>query len=350
MQRTDFEYDLPAELIAQVPTAERAGSRLLHLDGASGRVRDRGFRELADLLEPGDLLVFNDTRVIPARVEARKASGGRVEVLLERIVGAHRVLVHLRGGGRLRPGATLALPGGVAARFVGRSDDLFELELDADPLTFFEREGSMPLPPYITRAAGPSDTERYQTIYAREPGAVAAPTAGLHFDADIFDRCRARGIERATVTLHVGAGTFQPVRVEDPVHHRMHGEIARLPAAACDAIAAARTRGGRVVAVGTTVVRTLESAAATGRLEPFEGETRLFIRPGFRFRIVDALVTNFHLPGSTLIMLVSAFGGHDAVMAAYRHAVRERYRFFSYGDAMYVTPPAAVRAAGTVRP
>jgi S-adenosylmethionine:tRNA ribosyltransferase-isomerase len=343
MQRPYFAYDLPTELIAQEPATERSASRLLQLDGSNGTLTDRSFRDLPSLLGPDDLLVFNDTRVIPARVHGRKPTGGRVEILLERILGGRRLLAHVRGGGSLRADMRVSLPGGACARYVGRSDDLFEFELDADPLEYFEREGSMPLPPYIERASRPLDRERYQTVYAREPGAVAAPTAGLHFDARILDECRARGVTTAAVTLHVGAGTFQPVRVEDIATHRMHAEIARVPRSVCDAVDRTRARGGRVVAVGTTVVRSLESAAAAGPLRPFEGETRLFIRPGYRFRVIDALLTNFHLPESTLIMLVCAFGGYEAVMTAYRHAVAARYRFFSYGDAMFVTPAPGVR-------
>ena len=343
MQRTDFAYDLPAELIAQEPAPERSASRLLQLNGSTGEITDRSFRDLPALLDPSDLLVFNDTRVIPARVFGRKPTGGRVEILLERILGARRILAHVRGGGALRADMRVSLPGNAVARYVGRSDDLFEFELDAEPLDYFEREGSMPLPPYIERVSRELDRERYQTIYAQEPGAVAAPTAGLHFDAPILDACRARGIAMAAVTLHVGAGTFQPVRVEDIASHQMHAEIARVPQGVCEAISRTRALGGRVVAVGTTVVRSLESAAAAGVLRPFQGETRLFIRPGYRFRIVDALLTNFHLPESTLIMLVCAFGGYDPVMAAYRHAVAARYRFFSYGDAMFVTPAPGVR-------
>jgi S-adenosylmethionine:tRNA ribosyltransferase-isomerase len=305
MKRSDFAFDLPPELIAQRPPAERAAARMLHVDGARGRLIDRAFRDLPMLLAPHDLLVFNDTRVIPARVFARKTTGGRVELLLERILPQHRILAHVRGGSSLARGAGIELPGGHRARFVGRSDELFEFEFDTDPLAFFEREGLMPLPPYIRRPAEDADRERYQTIYAREPGAVAAPTAGLHFDAEVLDACRARGVASASVTLHVGAGTFQPVRVDDLATHRMHAEIARVPAATCAAIAAARVNGGRIVAVGTTVVRCLETAAQDGALRPFAGETRLFVTPGFRFRSVDALLTNFHLPESTLLMLVA---------------------------------------------
>ena len=337
MQRSDFSFDLPAELIAQVPLPERAASRLLHLD-AAGAIADRRFRDLADLLHPGDLLVLNDTRVIPARLLGRKASGGRVEVLVERLLGAGRVLAQVRASKTPREGARLHLEGPVEAEVLGRDGEFFVLELrgDADVLTLLERHGHMPLPPYISRPDGTADRERYQTVFAREPGAVAAPTAGLHFEAGLLEALAAAGVDIAYVTLHVGAGTFQPLRVERLEDHRMHAERVDVGAAACAKVAAARERGGRVVAVGTTVVRSLETAARSGRLEPFAGDTRLFITPGFEFRVVDALITNFHLPESTLLMLVCAFGGYEPVMRAYRHAVEQCYRFFSYGDAMYV--------------
>lgn len=337
MQRSDFSFDLPAELIAQVPLPERAASRLLHLD-AAGAIADRRFRDLADLLRPGDLLVLNDTRVIPARLLGRKASGGRVEVLVERLLGPHRVLAQVRASKTPRDGARLHLEGPIEAAVIGREEEFFVLELqgDADVLTLLDRHGHMPLPPYISRPDGTADRERYQTVFAREPGAVAAPTAGLHFEADFLEALAAAGVDIAYVTLHVGAGTFQPLRVERLEDHRMHAERVDVGAAACAKVAAARERGGRVVAVGTTVVRSLETAARSGRLEPFAGDTRLFITPGFEFRVVDALITNFHLPESTLLMLVCAFGGYEPVMRAYRHAVEQRYRFFSYGDAMFV--------------
>lgn len=337
MQRSDFSFELPADLIAQAPLAERAASRLLHLD-AAGTATDRQFRDLAGLLCPGDLLVLNDTRVIPARLLGRKDSGGRVEVLVERLLGPHRVLAQVRASKTPRDGAHLHLEGPIEAEVLGRDDQFFVLELhgSADALTLLERHGHMPLPPYITRPDGAADRERYQTVFAREPGAVAAPTAGLHFEADFLDELAGAGIDMAYVTLHVGAGTFQPLRVERLEDHRMHAERVEVGADTCARVAAARARGGRVVAVGTTVVRSLESAAASGRLQPYAGDTRLFITPGFEFRVVDALLTNFHLPESTLLMLVCAFGGYDAVMRAYRHAVERRYRFFSYGDAMFV--------------
>jgi S-adenosylmethionine:tRNA ribosyltransferase-isomerase len=337
MRRHDFAYDLPIELIAQRPPAERSGSRLLHLP-AGGAPNDLSFTDLPALLRPTDLLIFNDTRVIPARVVGTKATGGRVEILLERILEGHRILAHVHASKALRVDTPVTLPGGVVARYIGRQDDLFELELSEPPLAYFERHGSMPLPPYIDRQPEADDATRYQTIYARELGAVAAPTAGLHFDAAMLERCKQMGVDAAYVTLHVGAGTFQPVRADDLSDHRMHSERVIVSAETCAAVERAKSRSGRVISVGTTVVRSLESAAQGGRLEPFAGETRLFITPGFEFKVVDALLTNFHLPESTLLMLVCAFGGYDAVMRAYRHAVQARYRFFSYGDAMFVEP------------
>jgi len=346
MRRADFSYDLPPGLIAQAPLPERSASRLLVLDGPTGVVADRRFADLPSLLAPGDLLVLNDTRVLPARVHGRKPSGGAVEILLERLTGPQRFLAQARSSKGFRPGGTVLLPGGRKATVMGRAGDLLELELDGDAEAFFLQHGEMPLPPYIGREAADTDRERYQTVFAREPGAVAAPTAGLHFDAGTFAALAARGVAVARLTLHVGAGTFQPVRVDDIREHRMHSERVRVPQEAVAAVEAARARGGRVVAVGTTVVRSLESAATGGQLVPFEGETRLFITPGYRFRVVDAMVTNFHLPESTLLMLVCAFAGREAVLAAYRHAVDAGYRFFSYGDAMFVTPaPAAPEAA-----
>jgi S-adenosylmethionine:tRNA ribosyltransferase-isomerase len=335
MRRSDFAYDLPVDLIAQHPPLQRAGGRLLHVP-LSSALRDLQFTEFPDLLRAGDLLVFNDTRVIPARVRGAKPTGGQVEILLERVLGENRILAHVHASKPLRADASVELPGGVQARYIGRHEDLFELELSSEPLEYFQRYGSMPLPPYIDRTAEADDATRYQTIYAREPGAVAAPTAGLHFDADILARCKDRGVQSTFVTLHVGAGTFQNVRVDDLRQHRMHAERISVSAETCAAIANTKASGGRVIAVGTTVVRSLESAAQAGSLQPFAGETRLFITPGYRFRVVDALFTNFHLPESTLLMLVCAFGGFEEILRAYRHAVAQRYRFFSYGDAMFV--------------
>ena len=345
MKRSEFHYDLPPELIAQTPLPERSASRLLVLDGVSASIADRRFVDLAELLHPGDLLVCNDTRVLPARLAGRKPTGGRVEVMLERVLAPRRLLAHLRASHIPKAGGDVDLPGGAHARVVRRVGSLFELALDRDVAPLLEAHGAVPLPPYIERAPDAHDRERYQTVFAREPGAVAAPTAGLHFDPGILAALDARGIERAFLTLHVGAGTFAPVRTERVEDHELHEEWLRVPAEVCAAVERCRLRGGRVVAVGTTSVRALETAARAGALEPFAGESRLFIYPGFRFRVIDAMVTNFHLPESSLLMLVAAFAGRDATLSAYRHAVAQRYRFFSYGDAMLVTPAAGARAA-----
>ncbi|HET7202805.1 MAG TPA: tRNA preQ1(34) S-adenosylmethionine ribosyltransferase-isomerase QueA [Steroidobacteraceae bacterium] len=340
MRRADFHFDLPDELIARHPAPERSASRLLHLDGRTGATVDRQFRDLPQLLRAGDLLVVNDTRVVPARLFGHKRdSGGRVEVMLERMLGGGRAIVQLRTSKPARPGTVIDVAGGCSLRVEAREDDFWRVEFDADAHEVFERHGETPLPPYVGRAEEPADRERYQTVYAREPGAVAAPTAGLHFDDALLERCRGAGAGFACVTLHVGAGTFQPVRVDDLAQHRMHAEVYDVPQATVDAVRATQARGGRVIAVGTTAVRSLESAAApTGELQATSGETRLFITPGQRFRVVDALVTNFHLPESTLLMLVSAFATREYVLRAYAHAVARRYRFFSYGDAMFVEP------------
>ncbi len=344
MRRADFSYPLPQELIAQHPLPERGASRLLALDGADGSLRDLVFAELPALLAPGDVVVVNDTRVLPARVLGRKASGGACELLLERILGADRFLAQARASKPLRPGGTVALPAGAIATVIARHDDLSEFTLDCDVRDYFEAHGSMPLPPYIARATDASDRERYQTVFAEVTGAVAAPTAGLHFDQALLSRLERGGITIARITLHVGAGTFQPMRSDDIADHRMHAEHYSVPAAAVEAIRAARARGGRVVAIGTTVVRALEAAAAGGELAAGEGETAIFIVPGHRFRVVDALVTTFHLPESTLLVLVAAFAGRARVLAAYHHAIAGRYRFFSYGDAMFLLPDPAVLA------
>jgi S-adenosylmethionine:tRNA ribosyltransferase-isomerase len=343
VRRTDFHYDLPEDLIAQAPLAERSASRLLTLDGASGALADRQFRELPDLVERGDLLVFNDTRVIPARLYAAKESGGRVELLLERPLAGAAALVHARASKPLRPAMLLSTRGG-AIRILEKHGDLWAVELPEPALAFFERYGQMPLPPYIRREPDATDSTRYQSVFARRDGAVAAPTASLHFDAPLLAALEERGVRRAFVTLHVGAGTFQPVRTDAVGAHVMHAEFVEVNAATCEAVAATRARGGRIIAVGTTVVRALESAAGGDTLSPYVGDSSLFIVPGFRFRVVDAMVTNFHLPESTLLMLVSAFAGRGAVLAAYAHAVAARYRFFSYGDAMFVTPTALAHA------
>lgn len=351
MQRTDFHYDLPAELIAQRPLPERRASRLLSLDGDSGVVAHHGFRDLPSLLRAGDLLVFNNTRVIPARLWGRKASGGAVELLIERLTGATTALAHVRASKSPKAGSLIhvaesegADPGPDSLRVNGRDGGLYIVEAERPLAELMVNYGHMPLPPYIEREDDAADRERYQTVFAARDGAVAAPTAGLHFDEDLIREVVACGVETTEVTLHVGAGTFQPVRVDDITQHHMHAEYLEVGQDTCDAVAATRSRGGRVVAVGTTAVRSLETAAAGGTLSPYRGDTRLFIHPGFRFRCVDALITNFHLPESTLLMLVSALAGREAVMAAYREAVRERYRFFSYGDAMFVTASGAVRS------
>jgi len=342
MRISDFDYHLPPELIAQAPLPERSGARMLCVDGMSGVVTDRRFLDLAGLLAPEDLLVFNDTRVIPARMLGFKQdTGGRVEVLVERVLDDTGVLAHVRSSKSPPAGTRLLLEDQVPAVVEGRDGDLFRLRFQGPVLALLEQYGHMPLPPYIERQDDASDRSRYQTVFARSPGAVAAPTAGLHFDDAMLARIRGLGIDTAAVTLHVGAGTFQPVRVDDIASHVMHAEVAEVSRQVCDQVDACRRRGGRVVAVGTTSVRSLESAAATGALQPFSGDTRLFITPGYRFRVVDAMITNFHLPQSTLLMLVSAFCGHGHMLAAYRHAVARRYRFFSYGDAMFLSPPCA---------
>jgi S-adenosylmethionine:tRNA ribosyltransferase-isomerase len=332
---SDFDYPLPPELIAQVPAAARSASRLLHVDGM--RRRDLAFTDLPSLLAPGDLLVFNDTRVINARVFGEKSTGGRAELLIERIVADDEAWAQVRASHAPRAGATIALPAGARARVLERDDRFYRLAFEGTgPLReWLDRHGDVPLPPYIDRHADAVDRDRYQTIYAREPGAVAAPTAGLHFDHGMLAALDERGVQRAFVTLHVGAGTFQPVQHEELARHRMHEEHFALPQATVDAIAATRARGGRVTAVGTTTLRALESAARDAHgLAAGSATTSLFITPGYRFRVIDRLLTNFHLPRSTLLMLVSAFAGFDAIRAAYTHAIDARYRFFSYGDAM----------------
>ena len=349
MRVADFDYELPPELIAQLPLPGRSESRMLVVDPVCDTLDDSHFAELPGYLHSGDLLVFNDTRVMPARLRGHKeGSGGRVEVLVEEIDADQRgALCHVRASKAPREGTRLVLAdGALTVEVRGCEGDRFRLDFGAgEPLADrLERYGEVPLPPYIARAPSAGDRERYQTVYARERGAVAAPTAGLHFDDAMLARLADRGVERGYVTLHVGAGTFQPVRVDAVDEHEMHGERICLPAAVADAIAATRERGGRVIAVGTTVVRTLEACAdGAGGVAPWAGETRLFLRPGDRFGVVDGLLTNFHLPRSTLLMLVCAFAGQERVLRAYRHAVAERYRFFSYGDAMLVWADPAVR-------
>jgi S-adenosylmethionine:tRNA ribosyltransferase-isomerase len=331
---SDFDYTLPPELIAQHPAAERTASRLLHLDGRTGALEDLRFPDIARLLAPGDVLVLNDTRVVKARLRGRKDTGGDIEVLVERVLDAHRALVQARSSKPLKAGRRIVFAEGVAAEMVGRHDEFFELRFDAEVLAVMQRHGEVPLPPYITHAADAGDESRYQTVYAKVPGAVAAPTAGLHFDAALLEALHAKGVSAARITLHVGAGTFQPVRVDDVSKHVMHSEWYSIPVETIAAIEKARAARGRVIAVGTTALRALESAAKDGSLRAGTGETRLFITPGYRFQVVDRLITNFHLPKSTLLMLVSAFAGADPIRRAYAHAIAERYRFFSYGDAM----------------
>lgn len=328
----DFDYLLPPACIAQAPLAERSASRLLVMTGAA--LEDCQFVDLPNLLAPGDLLVMNDTRVLHARLFGQKATGGQVEVLVERVTADDEVLAQVRASKSLKPGGRLRLEDAFDAEVIGREGEFYRLHFPDNAIELIERHGRLPLPPYIERAAANADEERYQTVFARERGSVAAPTAGLHFDATLLECLRDKGIGIAHVTLHVGAGTFQPVRVHDLSEHRMHREHYHVPQATVDAIAATRKRGGCIVAVGTTTLRTLESAAAEGSLKVGAGETALFITPGFNFRVVDVLITNFHLPKSTLLMLVSAFGGLEAIRTAYRHAIDTGYRFFSYGDAM----------------
>jgi S-adenosylmethionine:tRNA ribosyltransferase-isomerase len=334
MRLADFDYELPPELIAQHPAPERTASRLLHLDGRTGAMADLAFADIGRLIAPGDVLVVNDTRVVKARLRGRKDSGGEVEVLIERVIDAHRALAQARSSKPLKAGRRIVFGGSAHAAMVARQGEFFELLFEDGVLEVMERHGEVPLPPYITHEAAAQDESRYQTVYAQVPGAVAAPTAGLHFDAALLEALRAKGVAIAKLTLHVGAGTFQPVRVDDVSQHVMHAEWYSVPEATVAAIAAARASGGRVIAVGTTALRALESAATAGRLEAQTAETRLFIVPGYRFQVVDRLVTNFHLPKSTLLMLVSAFAGAENIRRAYAHAIAQRYRFFSYGDAM----------------
>jgi S-adenosylmethionine:tRNA ribosyltransferase-isomerase len=329
----DFDFALPPDLIAQHPAAERSSSRLL--DGTTGDPADRVFRDLPSLLSPGDLLVFNDTQVIKARLYGEKPTGGKLELLVERVSGPREVVAHMKVSKKPPPGTVLRMEGDFTAKLEGRWPDeqgaLFRFTLSDDPHALMERHGHVPLPPYIEHADTAEDVARYQTVFAKHPGAVAAPTAALHFDEAVLAALDKRGVGRAGVTLHVGAGTFQPVKTENIAEHRMHSEWYSIPDATLEAIARTRAQGGRVVAVGTTTVRTLESWARSGQ---FSGDTAIFITPGFEFRVVDRLVTNFHLPKSTLMMLVSAFAGYERIMGLYDHAVRHRYRFFSYGDAM----------------
>ncbi len=338
MKKSDFNYRLPEALIAQKPLAERDASRLLCMDRHSGRISDRHFTDFIDLIDRRDLLVFNDTKVIPARLFGKKSSGGKVEILIERILDDHHAIAHVRSSKSAKAGTLIELEKGYGCEVLGRADDLFQLEFKGDSslLGILAHIGHIPLPPYITREDDQSDLSRYQTVFAREAGAVAAPTAGLHFDQAMMDKLKAKGVPRAFVTLHVGSGTFQPVRVEDLSEHLMHKEYFAVLPETVAAVQQARARGGRVVAIGTTAVRALESASKNGQLEAGFGDTDLFVTPGYPFKSVDAMLTNFHLPESTLLMLVSAFAGVEPVMNAYSHAIDESYRFFSYGDAMFL--------------
>jgi len=343
LKKSDFHYELPEALIAQAPLAERSASRLLLVPPGDAALSDLGVRDLPSLLQPGDLLVFNDTRVIPARLFGTKATGGRVEFLIERLLPGNEARAQLGFSKPPKPGSRIALDAGGEVEVLGREDSFWHLRFHVGESLeqWLQHAGRLPLPPYIQREPGADDAERYQTVFAREIGAVAAPTAGLHFDDALLDALRERGVQFGHVTLHVGAGTFQPMRVEDIREHRMHSEWLNVGAELVQQVRRTRAAGGRVIAVGTTVLRALESALVDGELQPFAGETNIFIFPGYRIRSIDALLTNFHLPESTLLMLVSAFAGKARVFAAYEHAVREQYRFFSYGDAMLLFPEAA---------
>lgn len=340
MKLTDFDYELPAELIARHPASERRASRMLVVDTSHGlELKDSDFADLPLCLRAGDLLVFNDTRVIRARLHGHKDSGGRVEILIERALQDNQAIAQIRASKSPRPGITIELAGGCQATVLGRDNDMFTLQFSVPLEPFLQQYGDVPLPPYLDRHAESADSERYQTVYARSPGAVAAPTAGLHFDEQMFVETADIGVRHAYVTLHVGAGTFQSLREEQVRMNRLHAERLQVGEDVCAAVRETRAAGGRVIAVGTTSVRALEAASANGVLSPFCGETDLFIFPGYKFRSVDAMLTNFHLPQSSLLMLVAAFAGSDHMLDAYRHAVANRYRFFSYGDAMLIMPP-----------
>lgn len=351
MNRSDFNYTLPPQLIAQHPLAQRSDSRLLCLDGVSGEVSHRQFVDLPGFLSPGDLMVFNNTRVIPARLWGQKETGGKLEILIERLTGSHTAVAHIRSSKSPRPGSRILLspregaaPSAVSLQVTGRQDALFCLASDAPFSEILNTLGHMPLPPYIEREDEMGDRDRYQTVFAERDGAVAAPTAGLHFSEALLSQCEALGVQKATVTLHVGAGTFQPVRADKIEDHVMHAEYVEVDESVCRAVRDTRVRGGKVVAVGTTAVRSLESASRqNGTIAPFCGDTDIFIYPGYKFHSVDAMVTNFHLPESTLLMLVSAFAGREHIMEAYRQAIASRYRFFSYGDAMFITANTRVQ-------
>ncbi|MDG2461133.1 MAG: tRNA preQ1(34) S-adenosylmethionine ribosyltransferase-isomerase QueA [Luminiphilus sp.] len=345
MKRSDFDFELPEELIAQQPLRERSASRLLEVHGPSGQLAHRSFKELPELLSPEDLLVFNNTRVLPARLYAQKQTGGRAEIMIERMLGDGGALAHVRASKSPREGTLLMITAEVdsdiselTVRVVGREGVLFRLMPESGSIKeMMRRFGHMPLPPYIARSDTPEDRDRYQTIFGRREGAVAAPTAGLHFDQPIINAVTSAGVATSEVTLHVGAGTFQPVRVDNIEDHTMHSEYVEVDEACCDAVAMCKARGGRVIAIGTTAVRSLETAAQNGEIRPYAGDTDIFLYPGCGFRVVDAMVTNFHLPESTLLMLVSAFSGMHTIRRAYAAAIENRYRFFSYGDAMFLT-------------
>jgi len=339
MKLADFDYVLPDALIARHPLPTRTDSRLLHCRRQTNAFEHRTFKDLFELVGPNDCLVLNNTRVFNARLHGKKASGGKIEILIERVLDSHHALAHIKSSHAPKTGSLVQFTDQVEAKVIGRQDDLFELHfLCETPLfDFLAQNGQVPLPPYIDRLPDEKDAERYQTVYARHQGAVAAPTAGLHFDQALLQRLKKKGVQIVEITLHVGAGTFQPVRVDDILSHKMHGEIMQVPKVVCDAVMETRKKGGRVIAVGTTCVRALESAASVGKITPYEGETDLFITPGYRFRCVDALITNFHLPKSTLLMLVCALGGYKMMMQAYQTAIDNQYRFYSYGDAMLVS-------------
>jgi len=338
MQLSDFNYDLPNELIARYPLEKRSASRLLSLDRRTGDIVHRQFTDLLDMISPNDLLVCNNTEVISARLFGAKATGGRIEMLVERMLDEHRVLAHVRASKSPKPHSILTFAGDITFEVLQRHDDLYELRChDSRPvLEVLEAIGEIPLPPYFHRAPEESDKERYQTIYAEHKGSVAAPTAGLHFDQELLEKFKAKGVQIAFVTLHIGAGTFAPVRIDDITQHKMHAEYLEVSSGVCEQIRQTKARGGRVIAVGTTAARSLETASLSGEIQPFAGDTEIFIYPGYQFNCVDALITNLHLPGSTLLMLVSALGGYENIMRAYQEAVSERYRFFSYGDAMFI--------------
>lgn len=352
MKLSDFNYHLPAELIAQEALNERAASRLLAVDPeySPAKLYDRTFADIAEFVSPKDLLIFNNTKVIPARLNGYKESGGKVEVMIERILDENRVIAHIRANKSPKAGNIIFLENDIKAEVLGRHETLFEIAFlsEGSVLELLEEYGHIPLPPYIEREDTEVDRERYQTVFAQKPGAVAAPTAGLHFTDELLNSLKEKGVSLAEVTLHVGAGTFLPVRVENLNEHIMHAEWVEVSREVCDAVSACRARGGKVVAVGTTTVRSLESAAkaGNGELIPFSGDTRLFITPGYQFNVVDAMVTNFHVPESTLLMLVSAFSGYENIMAAYHHAVEDKYRFFSYGDAMFLKRKESTERVG----